>query len=84
MPTGGKPPCKSFRVAELLRAAERIRAEEIVLSVPNGRSVNTLLNATPILSDAGEVESFVFTLQDMAPLEEVGAAAGRLPGHGEP
>ena len=50
---------------------ETVRAEEIVLSVPDGRSVKTLLNATPIRSADGKVESMVVTMQDLAPLEEL-------------
>ena len=41
------------------------------MTVPDGRSVTTLINATPICSEEGEVESFVVTLQDMKPLEEM-------------
>ena len=48
-----------------------MRAEEIVISVPDGRRVTVLLNATPILSDAGAVESMVVTLQDLAAVEEL-------------
>ena len=58
-------------IAELLCIGETVRAEEVVLSVPDGRSVRTLLNATPIHSDRGEVVSMVVTLQDLAPLEEL-------------
>ena len=47
-----------------------MRAEEIVLKVPDGRSVSVLLNATPIHAEDGQLASFVFTLQDMTPLEE--------------
>ena len=61
---------REFPVAELLSTSERVRAEEIVLQVPDGRSVSALLNATPILSDEGAVESVVVTLQDMADVEE--------------
>ncbi|MCY4119576.1 MAG: ATP-binding protein, partial [Acidobacteria bacterium] len=60
-----------FPLAEQLSSAETVRAEEIVLSVPDGRRVTTLINATPIRSAAGEVESVVVTLQDLAPLEEI-------------
>ena len=51
--------------------AETVRAEEVVLSVPDGRSVRTLVNATP--TDAGDsgAGSVVVTLQDLAPLDEV-------------
>ena len=60
-----------FPMAQLLRNAETVRAEEITLSVPDGRSVTALLNATPIQADDGAVESFVITMQDLAPLEEI-------------
>ena len=48
-----------------------MRAEEIVLQAPDGRSVTTLVNATPIRSEEGETESVVVTLQDLTPLEEL-------------
>ncbi len=51
--------------------AQLLRAEEILLSVPDGRSVSTLVNATPIRSEDGDVVSLVVTIQDLAPLEEV-------------
>ncbi len=57
-------------LAELLSIGETLRAEEIVLGVPGGRSVTVLLNATPILQDDGAVDSMVVTMQDMADVEE--------------
>ena len=60
-----------FPMAQQLSNAEKVRAEEIVLSVPDGRSVKTLVNATPIHGPDGEVESLVVTLQDLSPLEEL-------------
>ena len=56
----------------LMRAGETVRAEEITLIAPGGRSVPVLLNATPIRSEAGAVESYVVTLQDLTELEELG------------
>ena len=56
-------------LAEVLRAATPVRAEEIVIRVPDGRSVTTLVNATPIRPDDGEVTSVVVTLQDLTPRE---------------
>ena len=61
---------KELPIAEVLRAGETVRAEEIVLKVPDGRKVSALINATPIRSAEGKVVSFVVTLQDMAPFEE--------------
>ena len=58
-------------LADEFRNAETVRAEEIELSVPDGRSVTTLVNATPIRSADGAVESVVVTMQDLAPLEEL-------------
>ena len=55
---------------EQLIECETLRAEEMELSVPDGRSVRVLVNATPIHSEDGEVESVVVTTQDLAPLEE--------------
>ena len=48
-----------------------MRAEEVELSVPDGRRVRTLLNVTPIRSAEGEVVSVVVTMQDLAPLDEL-------------
>ncbi|MYA15325.1 MAG: PAS domain-containing protein [Gammaproteobacteria bacterium] len=60
-----------FPIAGQLAAGETVRAEEIVLSVPDGRSVRTPVNSTPIRSADGAEESVVVTLQDLAPLEEI-------------
>ena len=62
---------KEFPIAELLSIGETVQAEEFVFQVPDGRSVTILLNATPILSEGGGVESFVVTMQDMAAVEEL-------------
>ena len=62
---------EEFSVAEALSTGETVRAEEIVLRVPDGRSVRVLLNATPIRSEDGQVASFIVTLQDMTPLEDL-------------
>ena len=61
-----------FPLAQALSTGETVRAEEIVMQVPDGRSVTTLVNATSIRSQDGEVESVVVTLQDMTSLEELG------------
>ena len=58
-------------MAELLGIGETVRAEEVELSVPDGRSVRTLINSTPIRSAGGAVESVVVTMQDLAPLDEI-------------
>ena len=60
-----------FPLAQVLSTGETVRAEEIVFQAPDGRSMTTLVNATPIRSQDGEVESVVATLQDLTPLEEL-------------
>ncbi len=62
---------REFPVVEALRSGETLRAEEVVISAPDGRSLTLLLNVTPIHSDEGTVESVVVTVQDMADVEEL-------------
>ena len=57
-------------LARQLDAPETVRAEEMVLSVPDGRTVRVLVSATPVRSADG-VESLVVTMQDLAPLDEL-------------
>ena len=62
---------EELSMAQALSAGETVRAEEVVFHVPDGRSVTALINATPIRSEDGEIETFVVTLQDMTALEEL-------------
>ena len=68
---GTAVPGKDLPVVRSARAGETVRAEELVIERPDGESVSTLVNATPIRSDDGEVVSIVATVQDIAPLEEI-------------
>ena len=67
---GSEVSLQEFPLARVLASSETVRAEEIVMRVPDGRSVTVLLNATPIRSGDGEVESVVVTMQDMAAVQE--------------
>ena len=59
-----------FDMARELIGGDTVRAEEVVLSVPDGRSVTVLVNATPSrLEEDNEAETVVVTLQDMTSLE---------------
>lgn len=60
-----------YSLAGELKRGETVRTEEIVLSVPDGRSVRMLVNVTPIHAVDGGVESVVVTMQDLAPFEEL-------------
>ena len=58
-------------IARVLRSGEPVRSEEIVIELPDGRSITTLVNAAPIYGEDGEIVSVVATLQDITPLQEL-------------
>ena len=58
-------------LAPWLQSTETVRAEEVVLSTADGRSVSALVNATPIHAEDGTVESVMVTFQDLAPIQEL-------------
>ena len=60
-----------FPLAQALKSTGTVRAEEIVASVPDGRSVSMLVNGTPIRAEDGTVASVVATIQDLSQLEEL-------------
>ena len=57
--------------ARAIRSGETVRAEELVIHLPDGQAVTTVINATPVRSAEGEIVSVIATLQDMTPLEEL-------------
>ena len=61
---------KEVPFTRALKAATPVRGEQIVIRVPDGRSVTILVNAAPVRGESDEVESVVVTLQDMTSLEE--------------
>ena len=70
-PDGREITLDELRLAQQLRKTTTVRAEEILLSVPDGRGVRILVNATAIRSADGAVESVVATMQDLTPLSEL-------------
>ncbi len=71
LPDGREIALDEFSLAQAFGDASTLRAEEIELYVPDGRSVTTLVNVTPIRSEDDVVESVVVTLQDLEPLREL-------------
>ena len=61
---------EEFPLRKVLSTVETVRAEQIVLQVPDGRSVTVVLNVSPIRSEEGELESVVVTMQDVTAFEE--------------
>ena len=70
-PDGREIPPEELPTERAIRSRETIRAEEIVIDLPDGQAVTAIVSAVPILSEEGEVVSVVATLQDMTPLEEL-------------
>ena len=60
-----------FSLAQVLHNAETVRAVEVVISIPDGRSVTVLVSATPVRDEDGVVTSMVVTMQDLAALQEL-------------
>ena len=68
---GSEVSLSEIPIAQQLTSGETVRVEEMVLSVPDGRSVRALVNATPIPAEGDAIGSVVVTAQDLAPLDEI-------------
>ncbi len=68
---GSEVAARDVPLVTTLADAKTQRAEEVELSVPDGRAVRALLNVTPIRAADGAVASVVVTLQDLAPFDEL-------------
>ena len=58
-------------MARVCLFGETIRAEELVIQMPDGRSVPVLVNGAPIYSEQGEILAAMFTVQDMTSLADM-------------
>ena len=58
-------------LTEVLSSGETVHVEEIVVKVPDGRSVSTLINSTSTRAADGSVESAVVTIQDLTPIKDL-------------
>ena len=68
---GREIPARELPMERAIRGGETTRAEEITIQLPEGDSVTTLFNTTPIYSDDDEIVSVIATIQDITPLEEL-------------
>ena len=64
-------PLDELPTAKALRSGQTVIGDEVVIHLPNGRAVTTLVNARPIYRDDGEAVSVVVTIQDITSLEEM-------------
>ena len=70
-PDGREIPLAEMPTERALKSGNTVRAEEIIIQLPDGQSVTTVINAMPIFSREGAVVSVVATVQDMTPLEDL-------------
>ena len=70
-PDGREIPLDQMPTQRALKNGETVRAEEIIIQLPDGQAITTVVNAAPIFSEAGAVVSVVATVQDMTPLEDL-------------
>ncbi len=63
-----------------LKRGETVRAEEFRFVFPDGRTVPTLVNATPIRSADGTISGAIGIIQDMTPMEELEKLRGEFLG----
>ena len=54
-----------------LLTGETVRAEEIVVHLPSGDTITTLVNCAPLFSESGEIVSVMSVVQDMRPFEDL-------------
>ena len=64
-------PLDELPTAKALRSGETVLGDEVVIHLPDGRAVTTLVNARPIYGEDGEAVSVVATIQDITQLEEI-------------
>ena len=70
-PDGQEIPPEELPTARAVRDGETVRADEVIIKLSDGQAVSTIVNATPVFSEEGEVVSVIATLQDMTPLERL-------------
>ena len=68
---GSEVALAEYPIKRVIDDAVTMRAEEVVLSVPDGRRTTMLVNSTPIHSTGNAVESMIVTMQDLAPFQEL-------------
>ncbi len=65
---GREIPLSELPLNRVFLFGETVRAEEIVVKLPDGTSLPSLVNAAPIYSEQGEIIAAIIAVQDMTPL----------------
>ena len=77
---GREIPFEDLPGTRSLQTGETVKAEEVVIHLPNGSSLTSLVNCAPLFSESGEIVSVLSVIQDMTPLEEVERQRGEFLG----
>ena len=70
-PNGEDIPVHELPTERAIRGGETVRADEMVIHLPDGRATPVLASAAPIRAEDGEIVGAIATLQDMTPLEDL-------------
>ena len=68
---GSDIPIDELPTMKVIRTGESVLADEVVIHLPDGRKIATLVNARPVYGEDGNLVSVVATMQDITPLEEM-------------
>ena len=68
---GSDIPIDELPTMKVIRNGESVLADEVVIHLPDGREITTLINARPVYGEDGNLMSVVVTIQDITPLEDM-------------
>ena len=68
---GREIPLSELPLNRVFLFGETVRAEEIVVKMPDGTSLPSLVNGAPIYSEQGEIIAAMIAVQDMTPLMDM-------------
>ncbi|MDE2900478.1 MAG: winged helix-turn-helix domain-containing protein [Chloroflexota bacterium] len=70
-PNGQDIPPEELSIKWTALTGQTVRAEEVVIHLPDGKVIPALHSTAPIRKEDGEIVGVVATLQDMTPLEDL-------------
>ena len=73
-------PFEDLPSTRAIQTGEIVRADEIVVHVPNGNSMTILVSCAPLFSETGEMVSVMSVIQDMTLLEDLEQRRGEFLG----
>ena len=77
---GREIPFEELPGSRSLQTGETVKAEEVVIHLPDGSSLTSLINCAPLFSESGEIVSVLSVIQDMTPLEDLERQRGEFLG----